>query len=90
MGHMKSKKDFRASSDLFQWSVIAYNTARWMSLLSKNKTMKKWESAVFFNKYQNIDFYLRAYFFIKNVAMHKKILTLSPGVLIYIQRVKIK
>lgn len=44
MGHIKSK-DFWASSALFQCSVIAYNTARWMSLLSNNKTMKRWEPA---------------------------------------------
>jgi len=42
LSHIKSKK-FWSSGALFQCSVIAYNTTRWMSLLSKNKTMKKWE-----------------------------------------------
>lgn len=35
--------DFMASSLLFQCAVLAYNTVRWMALLSDNDTLKHWE-----------------------------------------------
>jgi len=36
---------FEGSSILFQCSVIAYNTFRYMGLVSKNKKLKQWEPA---------------------------------------------
>ena len=42
MAHIKSR-DFAASSLIFQCAVLAYNTIRWMALLSDNKQLKHWE-----------------------------------------------
>lgn len=42
MAHIKSG-DFAASSLIFQCAVIAYNTIRWMALLSDNDQLKRWE-----------------------------------------------
>jgi hypothetical protein len=42
MAHIKSG-DFVASSLIFQCAVLAYNTIRWMALLSDNKQLKRWE-----------------------------------------------
>ncbi|ARU54317.1 IS1380 family transposase [Oleiphilus messinensis] len=35
--------DFMASSLIFQCAVLAYNTVRWMALLSDNDELKRWE-----------------------------------------------
>lgn len=35
--------DFMASSLLFQCAVLAYNTVRWMALLSGNDSLQRWE-----------------------------------------------
>ena len=35
--------NFVASSLIFQCAVLAYNTIRWMALLSNNKQLKRWE-----------------------------------------------
>ncbi|CAD7851776.1 MAG: hypothetical protein, partial [Olavius algarvensis Gamma 1 endosymbiont] len=32
-----------ANAALFQCAVLAYNTLRWMALLSANATLKRWE-----------------------------------------------
>jgi hypothetical protein len=42
LAHIKSH-DFMASSLLFQCAVLAYNTVRWMALLSGNETLTRWE-----------------------------------------------
>jgi hypothetical protein len=42
MAHIKSH-DFMASSLLFQCAVMAYNTVRWMTLLSDNEILRRWE-----------------------------------------------
>ena len=42
LAHLKSD-DFVASSLLFQAAVLAYNTVRWMALLSQNASLKRWE-----------------------------------------------
>ena len=42
LAHVKSH-DFAASSLLFQCAVLAYNTVRWMSLLSDNDKLCRWE-----------------------------------------------
>lgn len=42
LAHIKSH-DFMASSLLFQCAVLAYNTVRWMALLSGNDTLKRWK-----------------------------------------------
>ena len=42
MAHIKSG-NFVASSLIFQCAVLAYNTIRWMALLSDNKQLKRWE-----------------------------------------------
>ena len=42
MAHIKSG-NFVASSLIFQCAVLAYNTIRWMALLSNNKQLKRWE-----------------------------------------------
>ena len=42
MAHIKSG-DFVASSLIFQCAVLAYNTIRWMALLSDNRQLKHWE-----------------------------------------------
>jgi len=42
LAHIKSH-DFMASSLLFQCAVLAYNTVRWMALLSGSDTLKRWE-----------------------------------------------
>jgi hypothetical protein len=42
MANVKSN-DFMASSMLFQCAVLAYNTLRWMALLSNNNTIQHWE-----------------------------------------------
>ena len=42
LANVKSN-DFMASSMLFQCAVLAYNTLRWMALLSNNKIIWHWE-----------------------------------------------
>ena len=42
MAHIKSG-NFVASSLIFQCAVLAYNTIRWMALLSGNKQLNRWE-----------------------------------------------
>lgn len=42
LAHIKSQ-DFWASSALFQSTILAYNTVRWMALLSGDKTLRRWE-----------------------------------------------
>jgi len=42
LAHIKSR-DFTASSLAFQCAVLAYNTLRWMALLSGNSTLQRWE-----------------------------------------------
>ncbi len=42
LAHIKSD-NFMASSLLFQCAVLAYNSIRWMALLSDNDQLKKWE-----------------------------------------------
>lgn len=42
VGHLKTKH-FLANASLFQAAVLAYNTLRWMALLSGNNVLKRWE-----------------------------------------------
>lgn len=42
LAHIKTD-DFWASSVLFQNAILAYNTVRWMALLSGDKTLRRWE-----------------------------------------------
>jgi hypothetical protein len=42
LAHMKSH-DFVASSLMFQCAVLAYNTIRWMAMLSDNDKLRCWE-----------------------------------------------
>ncbi|MCI5142737.1 MAG: IS1380 family transposase [Candidatus Electrothrix sp. ATG1] len=42
LAHIKTD-DFWASSVLFQTAILAYNTIRWMSLLSGNNVLRRWE-----------------------------------------------
>ncbi len=42
LAHIKMD-DFWASSAVFQCTVIAYNTVRWMALCSGNKELRRWE-----------------------------------------------
>jgi hypothetical protein len=42
LAHLKTDH-FLANAALFQCAVLAYNTARWMALLSGNDTLKRWE-----------------------------------------------
>jgi hypothetical protein len=42
LAHLKTDH-FLANAALFQCAVLAYNTARWMALLSGNATLKRWE-----------------------------------------------
>jgi hypothetical protein len=42
LAHLKTD-NFLANAALFQCAVLAYNTARWMALLSGNATLKRWE-----------------------------------------------
>jgi hypothetical protein len=44
MAHIKTK-DFLASAALFQCAVLAYNTIRWMALVSGDKQLMRWEMA---------------------------------------------
>jgi len=44
LGHIKTD-DFWANSMLFQTAVLAYNTIRWMALLSGNRELRRWEPA---------------------------------------------
>jgi len=44
MAHIKTK-DFLASAALFQCAVLAYNTVRWMALVSGDKQLMRWEVA---------------------------------------------
>jgi len=44
MAHIKTK-DFLASAALFQCAVLAYNTVRWMALVSGDKQLMRWEMA---------------------------------------------
>ena len=41
LAHLKSH-DFMASSLMFQCAVLAYNTMRWMALLSGHKGLQHW------------------------------------------------
>lgn len=42
LAHVKTDH-FLANAALFQCAVLAYNTARWMALMSGNATLKRWE-----------------------------------------------
>ncbi len=42
LAHIKTAH-FLANAALFQCAVLAYNTLRWMALLSGNATLKQWE-----------------------------------------------
>ena len=42
LAHIKTD-DFWANSVLFQSAILAYNTMRWMALLSGNKVLHRWE-----------------------------------------------
>ncbi len=42
LAHLKTHH-FLANAALFQCAVLAYNTARWMALLSGNATLQRWE-----------------------------------------------
>ena len=42
LGHVKTS-DFLANAALFQAAILAYNTLRWMALVSENKELKQWE-----------------------------------------------
>jgi len=44
LAHMKTD-DFWANSALFQSAILAYNTIRWMALLSGNTLLRRWEPA---------------------------------------------
>jgi len=44
MAHIKTS-DFLASAVLFQCAVLAYNTVRWMALVSGDKQLMRWEMA---------------------------------------------
>ncbi len=44
LAHIKTD-DFWANSALFQSSILAYNTIRWMALLSGNAILRSWEPA---------------------------------------------
>lgn len=42
LGHIKTQ-EFLANAALFQMAVLAYNTLRWMALLSGNSKLRRWE-----------------------------------------------
>ncbi len=42
LAHIKTE-DFLANSVLFQTAILAYNTMRWMALLSGNAVLRRWE-----------------------------------------------
>jgi hypothetical protein len=42
MGHIKTG-DFLANAALFHCAVLAYNTVKWMALMSGNTELRKWE-----------------------------------------------
>jgi hypothetical protein len=42
LAHIKTD-DFWANSVLFQSAILAYNTIRWMALLSNNTVLRRWE-----------------------------------------------
>ena len=42
LAHLKTS-DFLANAVLFQTAVLAYNTLRWMALLSGNRQLRQWE-----------------------------------------------
>lgn len=42
LGHIKTS-EFLANSVLFQCSILAYNTVRWMALISGNAQLARWE-----------------------------------------------
>jgi len=42
LAHIKTH-DFLANAALFQSAILAYNTLRWMALMSGNAQLKKWE-----------------------------------------------
>ena len=44
LAHIKTD-DFWANSALFQSAILAYNTIRWMALLSDNTLIRRWEPA---------------------------------------------
>jgi hypothetical protein len=44
MGLAQIKTDhFLANAALFQSAILAYNTPRWMALMSNNKQLRQWE-----------------------------------------------
>ena len=42
LAHMKTG-EFLANAGLFQSAILAYNTLRWMALMSNNKELQQWE-----------------------------------------------
>ena len=42
LAHLKTD-DFLANAVLFQTAILAYNTLRWMALLSGNAQLRQWE-----------------------------------------------
>ncbi len=42
LSHLKTAQ-FLANAALFQGAILAYNTLRWMTLLSGNTTLQRWE-----------------------------------------------
>ncbi len=42
MAHIKTN-DFLANAALFQCAILAYNTLRWMTLMSGNEQLRQWE-----------------------------------------------
>ena len=42
LGQIKTA-DFMANSALMQCAILAYNTTRWMAMLSGNRQLMKWE-----------------------------------------------
>jgi len=44
LAHIKTN-DFLANAALFQCAILAYNTVRWMALVSGDKQLMRWEMA---------------------------------------------
>ena len=42
LAHLKTDH-FLANAALFQSAILAYNTLRWMALMSNNKQLRQWE-----------------------------------------------
>jgi hypothetical protein len=42
LAHIKTDH-FLANAALFQSAILAYNTLRWMALMSNNKQLRQWE-----------------------------------------------